>query len=144
MIETIHTIKNDNIIDIAHYVSTNTSFDHYLRKWNVIDNNNYGTFFLESKIFNDVKISVQADKNSNTVLSVTFYNVELEIISLMDMFPIYHRVFIPYNNEVCYIFKSVNDKFELNAYVAVNEKDSDLEIGGIRRITIAKQRIFQS
>lgn len=118
----LKNIDKSNLVDIATNFMKNNSIKSILKDCRIIEDNQHGTLFLESKFCDSIKFSIhQKNKESPTFSSITFYTPQLSITELIDIYPIYHCVYIPHDEEYCYIFKSVKYNYQINAYVNKND-----------------------
>jgi hypothetical protein len=126
MVLELENLDKNSLIKLAHYFSINNNLQELLLECNVIEDNTHGTLFLESKIKDSIKFSIQRDSIDPALFSsITFYQPNISIGELLDIYPIYHGAYIPYDEEYCYVFKSINGKYNVTACINKAEENKD-------------------
>lgn len=122
MIKKLENITKSNINNVALHFRAHNSVEEILNSSRVIEDSGHGTLFLESKIYDEVRFSIHKTiKDIDTFSSITFFNIDITIAELVDTYPIYSSAYIPHDDEICYIFKSVTSDYLINAFIKENQ-----------------------
>lgn len=134
MIWELKNITKENINAIAIYFQNNNSIKEIIENHTIIEDNKYGTLFLESKFDETIKFSVHKAENTKEYFnSITFFKVSITIKELKYLYPLYTKTYIPYDSEDCYTFKSLNKNYIINAFL---DRKSNEDLCNIARLTI--------
>ncbi len=135
----LENMDKSNLADIVANFIKDNSIISILKRFRIVEDNQHGTLFLASKFCDTIKFSIyQKNKNSSTFSSITFYTANLSISELIDKYPIYHRVYIPHDEEYCYIFKSAEYNYQINAYVNKNDVGKNILAESPTRLSIVR------
>jgi len=138
MIWELKTIDKNNLLEIASYFNENHSTGDILKLYSITQDNGYGTLFLESKMDDTIKFSIHKDEHDpNNFSSITFWRINISIAELINLYPIYHRGYIAYDDEYGYVFKSISKNYMIEAFVnGKYNEETDMKLLNLLRLTV--------
>jgi hypothetical protein len=131
------TIDKNNLRRIADYFYENRSVEELTTVADIIDDNGYGTLFLAFKADKKIKFSIHiGGSNPFNFSSIIFGRTNLTIEELIELYPLYKKGYIIYDEEFGYSFRPFDRLYTIEAYIDGNCSQEALMLPNLNRLII--------